>query len=69
MKDFVIKLNLFDSYLTVDIILGVYHWIAIKVFIEVLILWIKDPYISCIEENLVKTNSDVSIYLSFTNIN
>ena len=68
MKDFIIKLDLFDGYLAIRTV-SRSHEIAVGVFMEILIWWARDPNTSGIQENPLRCASDASMYQSVLSLN
>ena len=64
MNDFVIKLDLFDGYLTIRTVPGAPHGVAVGVFTEILNSWARDPNTPGIQGNPLIFASDASMYLS-----
>jgi hypothetical protein len=69
MKDFIIKLDLFDGYLAIRTVPGSPHGIAVGVFTEILIWWARDPNTPGIQGNPLRCASDASMCLSVLSLN
>jgi hypothetical protein len=64
MEDFVIKLDLFDGYLTIRTVPGAPHGVAVGVFTDILNSWARDPNTPGTQGNPLICASDASMCLS-----